>query len=290
MVYMNQPMRIGAIEPEDSGKITGIDPISAGWSYVGFEVYRILQNKTLEQETGKREVCCVVLEGSIEVKQDNSFWARIGKRSSVFKGCPEAFYLPPSTRFTVQVLTPHAEIALCWAPAKHGAEPRLITEDKIKELIRGTGNTRRIIRNILMEDQPAEALLVTEAITPGGNWSSYPPHKHDSDNPPQETYLEETYYYRLDKPNGFALHAIYTHDGSTDVVYRVRDRDLVTVPRGFHPVSTLPGYELYYLNVMAGPTRKWLVSIDQEFSWQTKDAFTSVEAVATADPQDLSVS
>ncbi|HMJ39590.1 MAG TPA: 5-deoxy-glucuronate isomerase, partial [Verrucomicrobiae bacterium] len=128
--------------------------------------------------------------------------------------------------------------------------------------------TERTIHNILMEDRPAEALLVTEVLTPGGNWSSYPPHKHDTDDPPNETCLEETYYHRMARPEGFAVQLVYTGDHSLDEAIQVRDGDVVLVPRGYHPVAAGPGYDLYYLNVMAGPRRRWLVTTDADHRWQ----------------------
>ena len=160
------------------------------------------------------------------------------------------------------------EVAFCWAPASRGAEPALIQAAEIKPFRRGSGRTERTIHNILMEDRPAEALLVTEVLTPAGNWSSYPPHKHDTDDPPRETYLEETYYHRMARAEGFAVQLIYTDDRSLDEAIQVRDGDLVLVPRGFHPVAAGPGYDLYYLNVMAGPTRRWLVTTDADHRWQ----------------------
>ena len=119
-----------------------------------------------------------------------------------------------------------------------------------------------------MEDQPAESLLVTEVLTPGGNWSSYPPHKHDTDDLPRESYLEETYYHRTARREGFALQMVYTDDRSLNEALQVRDGDVVLVPRGYHPVAAGPGYDLYYLNVMAGPHRRWVVTTDPDHRWQ----------------------
>jgi 5-deoxy-glucuronate isomerase len=154
------------------------------------------------------------------------------------------------------------EIALCWAPAKHGVEPALLSAGDVSPFKRGSGRTERTIHNLLMEDRPAESLLVTEVLTPGGNWSSYPPHKHDRDDPPRESYLEETYYHRTAQPEGFAVQLVYTDDRLLDAALQVRDGDVVLIPRGYHPVSAAPGYDLYYLNVMAGPRRRWLVTTD----------------------------
>jgi len=138
----------------------------------------------------------------------------------------------------------------------------------VKVFKRGADRTERTIHNILMEDRPAESLLVTEVFTPGGNWSSYPPHKHDTDDPPRETYLEETYYHRLKKPGGFGVQLVYTVDRSLNKSVQVRDGDVVLVPRGYHPVAAAAGYDLYYLNVMAGPVRRWCITTDPDHRWQ----------------------
>jgi 5-deoxy-glucuronate isomerase len=108
---------------------------------------------------------------------------------------------------------------------------------------------------------------VVEVITPGGNWSSYPPHKHDTDTPAEETALEETYYHRLDPAQGFAFQRVYTDDRSLDETICVEDGDVVMVPRGYHPVGAPHGYRLYYLNVMAGPRRRWIFRDDPAHAW-----------------------
>jgi 5-deoxy-glucuronate isomerase len=113
----------------------------------------------------------------------------------------------------------------------------------------------------------AETLLVVEVITPGGNWSSYPPHKHDTDAFPKETYLEETYYHRLNPPQGFGFQRVYTDDRAIDETMAISDRDVVLVPRGYHPVSAPHGFDLYYLNVMAGPIKSWKFSMAPEHAF-----------------------
>jgi 5-deoxy-glucuronate isomerase len=159
------------------------------------------------------------------------------------------------------------EIAIGSAPAERGEPARLITPAHMRREIRGSGSMERTIHHILMEDAAAKSLLVTEVVTPAGHWSSYPPHKHDTDDPPHETQLEETYYHRLREAKGFAVQRVYTADRSLDETVSVRDGDLVLVPRGYHTVSAAPGYELYYLNVMAGPVRRWCVTFDPEHEW-----------------------
>jgi 5-deoxy-glucuronate isomerase len=126
-----------------------------------------------------------------------------------------------------------------------------------------------------MGDREAESLLVVEVLTPGGHWSSYPPHKHDRDDPPRETLLEETYYHRIAPARGFGLQRVYTDDRSLDESLAFGDRDCVLVPRGYHTVSAPPGYDLYYLNVMAGPTRTWIFANDPDHEWTLAPAAAS---------------
>jgi 5-deoxy-glucuronate isomerase len=142
----------------------------------------------------------------------------------------------------------------------------LIGSAEVRHETRGSGGELREINHILMEDAPAESLLITEVVTPAGHWSSFPPHKHDLDDPPRETYLEETYYHRLQPANGFAFQRVYTEDRSLDESIAVSDGDVVLVPRGFHPVAAGARHNLYYLNVMAGPLREWRITPDPDFA------------------------
>jgi 5-deoxy-glucuronate isomerase len=250
--------------PEPDGTILRVAPESAGWEYVGFEVVQ-LNGAAVHRETGEREVCVVVVSGAIDVRSPLGVWPGLGGRPDPWSGRPDAAYLPPATAFTVEG---EAEVALCWAPAPNGgAEARGLPGSEVEVETRGYGALERTIHPILMGDRAAESLLVCEVLTPGGHWSSYPPHKHDRDDPPTETLLEETYYHRLNPPRGFGLQRVYSDDRSLDEAVAFGDRDCVLVPRGYHTVSAPPGYELYYLNVMAGPTRLWAVANDPDHEW-----------------------
>jgi 5-deoxy-glucuronate isomerase len=238
-----------------------VTPRSAGWEYVGFEVV----NPPHSGETGDRELCLVVVEGACDVRSGFGEWSGLGGRTSPFEGRPDAAYLPPGTEFE---LSGDGEVALCTAPAPNGgAEARVLSGDELQVETRGFGAQERTVVPILMGDREAESLLVCEVLTPPGHWSSYPPHKHDRDALPEESYLEETYYHRIDPPGGFALQRVYTRDGSLDETLAVRDRDVVLVPRGYHTVSAPPGYAVYYLNAMAGPERTWAIANDPDHEW-----------------------
>jgi 5-deoxy-glucuronate isomerase len=254
--------------PFGEGPASIVTPESAGWSYVGFEVHEIRRGDGIRQSTGAREVCVVMLAGQADIAAGSRSWKEVGSRHSVFDGAPDAVYAPPGQSLEITASSESCEVALCWAPATRGSEAALLPASGVRPFKRGSGATERTIHNILMEDRPAESLLVTEVLTPAGNWSSYPPHKHDTDDPPKETYLEETYYHRMARPGGFAVQLVYTDDHSLDEAIQVRDGDVVLVPRGYHPVAAGPGYDLYYLNVMAGPRRRWLVTTDPTHRWQ----------------------
>ena len=163
------------------------------------------------------------------------------------------------------------EIAVCSAPGQGRSGPaRLIDPNTMSQEVRGESTNTRYVRNILPETEAADGLLVVEVITPSGHWSSYPPHKHDRDASPEETLLEETYYHRLDPASGYAHQRVYTDDRSLDETLSAEDRDVVLVPRGYHPVGVPDGYTGYYLNVMAGPTREWHFYNDPAHEWMLK--------------------
>jgi 5-deoxy-glucuronate isomerase len=232
--------------------------------YVGFEVLRLEPGQRVQRETRDRECCVVVIAGTCSVGD----FLDLGGRPDPWSGPPDAAYLPPGTSFDVVAGDDGAEIGLCFAPAPNGgAEARVLPGDEIDVETRGHGNQERTVVPILMGDRPADSLLVCEVLTPGGHWSSYPPHKHDRDAMPEESFLEETYYHRLKPARGFALQRVYTAEGDLDETLAVGDGDTVLVPRGYHTVSAPPGYDLYYLNVMAGPTRAWAIANDPDHEW-----------------------
>jgi 5-deoxy-glucuronate isomerase len=246
-------------ERDDDGCVVSVTPESAGWSYVGFAVY---EDAAVAQRSDDRETCIVVLSGSANLSAGGREWRDVGVRRSVFDGPPTALYVPPGVEWAAV----GADFAVCTAPARDGAELRLLEAEKMRYEARGSGGEARDIFHILMEDQPAASLLVTEVHSPAGHWSSYPPHKHDVDDPPRETLLEETYYHRVRPHGGFGFQRVYTNDGELDEAIAVGDGDVVLVPRGYHPVAAGARHELYYLNVMAGPVREWRVTVDPAFS------------------------
>ncbi len=255
------------VRPSGShGQIHHITPERAGWTYVGFDVHRLRSRESVSGETGGREVCLVLIAGRAQVAAGAKDFGEIGERLSPFAGAPWSLYVPAGSSWQVTA-TSELELAVCSAPGGGTHNPRLIGPDRVGSETRGTGANMRHVANILPEGEPAHSLLVVEVITPAGNWSSYPPHKHDRDALPEESLLEETYYHRLDPAQGYALQRVYTDDRALDETMAVEDGDVVLVPRGYHPVGAAHGYDLYYLNVMAGPKRIWRFHNDPAHEW-----------------------
>ena len=263
---MISPLLVKPHAPDAAGCVTDITPASAGWRYVGFRVIKLAAGQRYEACETAREACLVILSGNASITAAEQTFDNVGERNSVFDGSPASIYLPAFTHYAINANTP-LEVAICTAPGTGAGVPRLIAPDQVGDEVRGTGTNQRHVRNILPDTQPAESLLVVEVITPAGHWSSYPPHKHDRDLLPTESHLEETYYHRLNPAQGFAFQRVYTDDRSLDETMSVEDGDTVMVPRGYHPVGTPHGYELYYLNVMAGPRRSWVFKNDPAHEW-----------------------
>ncbi len=250
------------------GKTHEITPASAGWRYVGFSLYRLRAGETASEGTGETEVILVMVEGKAELTGAGQSWGELGDRMDVFeKSPPHCLYLPNGVNWTATATT-NCTIAVCKAPGVSGHQPRKIDPSGISLTQRGEGTNARYINNIAMEAEDyCDSLLVTEVFTPAGHWSSYPSHRHDEDDFPRITYLEETYYHRLNPAQGFGIQRVYTEDGTLDETMAVKDGDVVLVPRGHHPCGAPHGFEMYYLNVMAGPLRKWRFQADPAVEW-----------------------
>ena len=249
-------------------EIVEVTPQSAGWSRVGFAAFRLDAGQAMEMTLADgREGCLIVLAGRAEIDVDARRFGTLGGRTSVFADrAPDAVYAPPGSCFAIRALD-GVELALASAPAAGRHPPRLIAGASMKRFMRGQGTNTRYICDILPESEPAESLLVVEVVTPAAHSSSYPPHKHDTDDVPLESSLEETYYHRIDPPQGFAFQRVYTDARDLDESMAVGDHDVVMVPRGYHPVVMPHGYRGYYLNVMAGPRREWHIRNDPAHDW-----------------------
>jgi 5-deoxy-glucuronate isomerase len=237
-----------------------------GFQYLAFENRRMTAGQTHGAATGSRELGIVVLGGVCSVTCPEGAFHAFGQRKSVFDGRPHALYLPVSTTFEVTAES-DCDLAFCYCKAESRHPARLVTPNQVRVEIRGGGNATRQINHIFTPEFDADRLLVVEVYTPGGNWSSYPPHKHDVHDPPHEVDLEEIYYYRVSRPEGFAIQRVYTRDRRLDATIAVRDGELVLVSEGYHPVVAAHGYDVYYLNALAGSARSMAASDDPDYAW-----------------------
>lgn len=254
--------------PTSGGRGAAMDfePAGMGFEYLKLQVRRIPAGEKLDGSTGSNELGIVGLGGTFDLESTQGNWKNVGTRANVFTGMPWAVYLPLRTDFAVTALT-DCDIAFCYCRAEISHPAVLIKPSDVRVEIRGGANATRQINHIITPEFPAHRLLIVEVYTPSGNWSSYPPHKHDVHNPPREVDLEELYYYRIDRPEGYAIQRVYTRDQRLDETLTVRDGDLVLIPEGYHPVVAAHGYNIYYLNVLAGSARSMAASDDPDYAW-----------------------
>ncbi len=243
-------------------------PEDAGWEFIGLRVQRIRAGGFINYSVESVETCLVPLKGTATVESSGQSWT-IARPGSLFDGKPTALYLPVGSTMTITATDGDVEIAIASSRASEQYPARLITSDEIAVEIRGAGNAARQINHIIPPEFPAHRLLVVEVFTPSGNWSSFPPHKHDVSNLPAEADLEEIYYYRIDPSEGFGLQRLYTADGSFDHAWVITDGDLLIVPEGYHAFAVAHGYTAYYLNVLAGAEaiRTMQPADDPSFAW-----------------------
>jgi 5-deoxy-glucuronate isomerase len=224
--------------------------------YVGFKVVDLSPGAKYREELANIECCVVALTGKINVTE------------SVFEKKPtDSVYISNHRTFEVEAVS-QARVALCYSPSDKQLPTKLIAAADNGIEHRGKYSNQRLVHNILPDFDPsANSLLVVEVYTNSGNFSSYPPHKHDQDNLPYESFLEESYYHEINPRQGFVFQRVYTDDRSLDETMSVENGDVVLVPAGYHPVGVPDGYDSYYLNVMAGPTRKWKFHNDPDHEW-----------------------
>ena len=285
MQYTTENLVIRARNPGADGILVEVDPQKAGWDYIHFQARRLASGTSWTRETGDHEMAIVILTGTVSVESSRGSWAGLGSRSSVFNGPPHAVYLPRDTSFTVSATT-DSDFAVAWVPTDEDHPAQVITPQDVAVEIRGGDNATRQINGIIPPGFDCHRLVIVEVYTPSGGWSSYPPHKHDIHKTDDagnvtEADLEEIYFYRIDKPEGYAYQRVYTDPESPlhragmpiDALVMPRDNDVVLVPEGYHPVVSPPGYTTYYLNVLAGSAQSLANSDDPQYAW-VKDSYT----------------
>lgn len=252
------------VKSREGGFRQEITPEGAGWEYLTFHLHAMTAGQAFSGPSLDREVLLVFLTGSATVHAGDLRESFRG-RSNVLKGLPYALYVPPGTDYGV-IADTDLEVAVAFAPAEGRFPARFIRPADVTVEIRGGHNATRQISHVIDPGQ-AEKLLCVEVLTPSGNWSSYPPHKHDVQTPPDEVYLEEVYHYRFNPPEGWAIQRLYNDDRSLDEALVVTSGDTVIVREGYHPVVTAPGYDAYYLNFLAGPTPSWVAPDEPALGW-----------------------
>ena len=262
-----RPLLRHAARPGPDGLIVGVDPESAGWDYLDLAVHQLTPGQRIAVGADDRERLAIVLEGRADVAIGARDLGVVGSRTTVFDGPPPPVILVEPGTSTELTAETDALIALASAPAGPVSRTALVEPQEIHVEERGEGQTARRVHHLLPPAAEAGRLIAFEVFTPGGNWSSYPPHKHDTEDPPNEARLEEIYFYRFARPQGFAFQRVYTPDRALDETLAPGDLDIVLVPAGFHPVAAAAGYECYYLNLMAGPNRAWNFTLDPDHAW-----------------------
>ncbi len=279
MKYTHENLLVHPAPTADPGLIVEVTPQVAGWEYIHFQARRLTAGQSWSFAPGAFEMALVMLAGRAAVRSNRGEWSGLGGRENVFTGLPEALYLPIHSTLTVTAES-DCQFGLAWVPAEREHPARRITPQDVTVEIRGGDNATRHINGIIRPGFDCDRLVVVEVYTPSGNWSSYPPHKHDvhrvdADGKLLEADLEEIYYYKLDRPEGYAFQRVYTGADSPltlagtpiDAVLMPQNDDVVLVPEGYHPVTSAPGYTSYYLNVLAGSAQALTAADDPRYAW-----------------------
>jgi 5-deoxy-glucuronate isomerase len=263
------------VKSEDKPLYQHFTAKDAGWEYLNFLARIMKKGETWTENTGDYEYCIVLLGGNFSVTSDKGEWKTVNGRKNVFSGLPHALYLPAHTKFTLTADSEILDIACSWVKTDKQFEPIFVTPQISQDLgieLRGGDNASRQINRMLPPGSACHRLVCVEVYTPSGNWSSFPAHKHDerkvdADGKLKEACLEEIYFYKIDKPQGFAFQHVYTEDRKSDEIAEAHDGDVVLVPRGHHPVVAGPGYNVYYLNFLAGSDQSLAASDDPDHKW-----------------------
>jgi 5-deoxy-glucuronate isomerase len=249
-----------------------VTPASASWEHLHFQAIKLKADEEWHFNTAGNELALVIFGGAADVYSSAGDWKNIGSRPDVFHGLTTTLYFSRNTSFTVKPLTKELDFACGWVKATQDFPARLISPEEVTVELRGGGNASRQVNQMIPPGFPCERLVVVEVYTPSGNWSSYPPHKHDerrvdADGRVLEADLEEIYFYKMDRPEGYAYQRIYTADQSIDEIILVHNDQLVLSPEGYHPMVSAHGYNTYYLNILAGSDQSLAATDDPAYSW-----------------------
>ena len=272
MRYTAETMLVRSKDTGKTGIFAEVSAQGAGWDYLNMAARRLNAGERWSGATGDNEYVHVVLGGVCAIRSSAGNFERVGRRRDVFSGMPYALYLSRGVEFEIEALTDGLEIASCWVATDEDHPARLVTPEDVSIELRGGDNASRQINSIIPPGFDCQRLVCVEVYTPSGNWSSYPPHKHDvhrvgADGRLLEADLEEIYFYKLNRPEGYAYQRVYTDDRSIDGVMLAQNHDAVLVPAGYHPVVSAHGYTTYYLNFLAGSAQSLANSDDPAYAW-----------------------
>ena len=252
------------VEKEGYVSLTEASPLA----YIEFGIVSLGAGSSFEQEEdGKKETGLILLKGKGEIKIGEQVWKI--EREDVFSQKAFGIYIPPGIRWKVEAEKP-LELAVTRAHSDKCGEPVLVSPEMIKKEVRGKKGFQREVYNIIDERVDAGKLIIGETINFSGEWSSFPPHKHDRDNLPQESKLEEFYLFKIKPVEGFGMARLYTAEKELDKAYVIRNNSFLLIPEGYHPITVIPGHKLYYLWVLAGEKRKLVVNEDPDYKWINK--------------------
>lgn len=264
-----------------AGIYQSVSKEEGGWEFLNFQARLMQRGEVWKGNTGGNEYGIILLSGNYRVKTDKGEWQTVNGRKDVFSGIAHTLYLPRNTDFALAAESELLDIAYGWCETDEDHSPVFKRPDKVSVEIRGGDNATRQINALIPPGFACHRLVAVEVYTPSGNWSSFPAHKHDERIVDEsgnllEARLEETYFYKIDKPQGYAVQQIYSGDRKLDEIAVARSNDVVLVPRGYHPVVAGHGYHVYYLNFLTGSDQSLANTPDPDHvwifnSWQTKD-------------------
>lgn len=265
------------VHPEncEDGTYQNITAKEAGWEALNFGAKKMKQGNVWSHNTGEYEMCIVLLGGEFSISSKWGEWETKNSRADVFSGLPHAAYLPPNTEFKLTAVSEIVDFAFGYTQGEVKFDGYFISPQNVNDMgveFRGGDNASRQINSILPPGSKCSKLVCVEVYTPSGNWSSFPAHKHDNrkideNGKVTEADLAEVYFYKFDKPQGFALQKVYTDDRSLNEIAEPHMDDAVLVPKGYHPVSAGHGYNTYYLNFLAGSDQSLANTDDPDHKW-----------------------
>lgn len=267
-------------KPDISSEIyQRVTPESAKWEYLSFEARQMKSDTVWKHSTEDNEMVIVLLSGNFKVISNRGEWETKNGRKDVFSGVAHTLYLPPNSTFELTATSEVLDIAYGWCKSEEHFPAKFVTPEETQVVIFGGDNATRQFNDLVPPGFGCSKIVSREVYTPSGNWSSFPAHKHDErilDNQGNvlEPIQEETYFYKFQKAEAYAIQQVYTKDRSLDEIVRAKDNDVVLIPKGFHPVVAAHGFHCYYLNFLAGTDQCLANTTDPDHEW-IYDSWTS---------------